>query len=102
MRGPSQPFHTHRFLNATKQPKRSLFAADGYHVSRDRCIDEMSAILVKALARRSVTRTSCTWCPGPREERLPAARLAVPRCSEAPPTTIGLLKRPFSAVGRGT
>ncbi|XP_077547684.1 uncharacterized protein LOC144159874 [Haemaphysalis longicornis] len=42
----------HRFLNATKQPKRSLFAADGYHVSRDRGIDEMSAILVKALARR--------------------------------------------------
>ncbi|XP_077536296.1 uncharacterized protein LOC144148656 [Haemaphysalis longicornis] len=42
----------HRFLNATKQPKRSLFAADGYHVSRDRGIDEISAILVKALARR--------------------------------------------------
>lgn len=42
----------HRFLNASKQPKRALFAVDGYHVSRDRGIDEMSRIVVKALARR--------------------------------------------------
>ncbi|XP_077485637.1 uncharacterized protein LOC144096675 [Amblyomma americanum] len=41
----------HRFLDASGKPMLSLFAADRYHVARDRGIDQMSKIIVAALVR---------------------------------------------------
>ncbi|KAL1436474.1 hypothetical protein MTO96_049705 [Rhipicephalus appendiculatus] len=41
----------HRFLNSAKEPRRGLFAYDGYHVSRGQGIDQLAKIIVSALAR---------------------------------------------------
>ncbi|XP_077489716.1 uncharacterized protein LOC144100751 [Amblyomma americanum] len=41
----------HRFLDASGKPMLSLFAADRYHVARDRGIDQMSKIIVAALVK---------------------------------------------------
>ncbi|KAL3170609.1 hypothetical protein MRX96_014175 [Rhipicephalus microplus] len=41
----------HRFLNSSKEPRRALFAFDGYHVGRARGIDQLAKIIVASLVR---------------------------------------------------
>ncbi|KAH7979515.1 hypothetical protein HPB49_009712 [Dermacentor silvarum] len=42
----------HRFLHASKKPRRAMFADDGYHVHRGRGIDQLGEIVVNALAQQ--------------------------------------------------
>ncbi|XP_075529501.1 uncharacterized protein LOC142560956 [Dermacentor variabilis] len=42
----------HRFLNASKKPRRPMFADDGYHVHRGRGIDQLAKIVVNGLAQQ--------------------------------------------------
>ncbi|XP_070377086.1 uncharacterized protein [Dermacentor albipictus] len=42
----------HRFLNASKEPRRPMFADDRYHVHRGRGIDQLAKIVVNGLAQQ--------------------------------------------------
>ncbi|KAL3192626.1 hypothetical protein MRX96_058848 [Rhipicephalus microplus] len=41
----------HRFLNYSKEPRRALFAFDGYHVDRAQGINQLAKIIVASLVR---------------------------------------------------